>query len=172
MKCDNTPQPELRRKAMIPIRGLFEAHLTVKHLQRSISFFGQALGLELAQVFPERKVAFYWIGRRGDSMLGLWEAGTGPHRLGLHVAFSVDLDNLLQAAERLRAAHIIPLNFAGEPTDEPVVFAWMPAASLFFHDPDGNLLEFLAMLPDIPQPGLGVVGWSRWKSAQMNNPRT
>ena len=66
---------------MIPIRDLFEAHLTVANLQRSMSFFGDALGLELAQVFRERKVAFYWIGRRGDSMIGLWEAGTGPQRM-------------------------------------------------------------------------------------------
>jgi hypothetical protein len=28
---------------MIPIRELFEAHLTVKDLQRSMSFFGDAL---------------------------------------------------------------------------------------------------------------------------------
>jgi lactoylglutathione lyase len=167
MKCDNNRQLELRRSAMIPIRDLFEAHLSVKDLQRSMSFFGDALGLELAQVFPERKVAFYWIGRRGDSMLGLWEAGTGTQLMNLHVAFRVDLDNLLQAAERLREANIIPLDFAGEPTDEPV-FAWMPAASLFFHDPDGNLLEFLSMLPDAPQSDLGVVAWSRWKSAQVN----
>jgi hypothetical protein len=91
---------------MIPIRDLFEAHLTVKDLQRSMSFFGGALGLELAQVFRERGVAFYWIGRRGDSMLGLWEVGTGPQRLSLHLAFRVDLDHLLQAPERLRAANI------------------------------------------------------------------
>ena len=153
---------------MIPIRGLFETHLTVKHLQRSMSFFGEALGLELAQVFPERKVAFFWVGRPGDAMLGLWEAGTGPQRLSLHMAFRVDLDDLLQAAERLREANIIPLDFAGEPTDEPVVFAWMPSASLFFHDPDGNLLEFLSMLPDAPQGDLGVVKWSRWKSTQLS----
>ena len=153
---------------MIPIRGLFEAHLTVKDLQRSMSFFGEALGLELAQVFPERKVAFFWVGRPGDAMLGLWEAGTGPQRLSLHMAFRVDLDDLLQAAERLREANIIPLDFAGEPTDEPVVFAWMPSASLFFHDPDGNLLEFLSMLPDAPQGDLGVVKWSRWKSTQLS----
>jgi lactoylglutathione lyase len=152
---------------MIPIRGLFETHLTVKHLGRSMSFFGEALGLELAQVFPERKVAFFWVGRPGDAMLGLWEAGTGPQRLNLHVAFSVDLDNLLLAAEQLRKANIVPLNFAGEPTDEPVVFAWMPSASLFFHDPDGNLLEFLSMLPDAPRCDLGVVAWSRWKSTQL-----
>jgi lactoylglutathione lyase len=156
---------------MIPIRDLFEAHLTVKDLQRSMSFFGDALGLELAQVFPERKLAFYWIGRRGDSMLGLWEAGTGPQRLSLHVAFSVEINDLLQAAERLREANIIPLDFNGEPTAEPVVFAWMPAASLFFHDPDGNLLEFLSMLPDAAQRDLGVIGWSRWKSAKANEAR-
>jgi lactoylglutathione lyase len=152
---------------MIPIRGLFEAHLRVKHLQRSMFFFGDTLGLQLAQVFPERKVAFYWIGSRGDSMLGLWEEGMMPQQPSLHLAFRVDLDNLLEASERLRAARITPLNFAGEPTDEPVVFAWMPAASLFFHDPDGNLLEFLSMLPNAPQPDLGVIEWSRWKSAQV-----
>jgi lactoylglutathione lyase len=152
---------------MIPIRDLFEAHLTVKDLQRSMSFFGGALGLELAQVCRERRVAFYWIGRRGDSMLGLWEVGTGPQRLSLHLAFRVDLDHLLQAPERLRAANITALDFWEKPTDEPVVFAWMPAASLFFHDPDGNLVEFLSMLPDAPQSDLGVVGWSRWKSAQV-----
>ena len=39
---------ELRRSAMIPIHDLFEAHLTVANLQRSMSFFGDALGLELA----------------------------------------------------------------------------------------------------------------------------
>ena len=83
--------------------------------------------------------------------------------MNLHVAFRVDLDDLLQAAARLREANIIPLD-CGRATDEPVVFAWMPAASLFF----GNLLEFLSMLPDAPQSDLGVVAWSRWKSAQVN----
>jgi len=43
------------------------------------------------------------------------------------------------------------------------VLAWMPAASVYFHDPDGNLLEFLSMLPDEPRPELGVIGWKRWK---------
>jgi hypothetical protein len=71
-----------RRSAMITIRDLFEAHLTAANLQRSMSFFGDALGLELAQVFPERKVAFYWIGRRGDSMIGLWEAESVLHCAG------------------------------------------------------------------------------------------
>src|SRR6266852_3172687 len=101
----------LEGETMIPLRNLFEAHLTVTDLKRSMSFFGDTLGLELVQFFPERKVAFYWIGCRGNSMLGLWEAGTGPQRMRLHLAFSVDLDDLLRAPERLRVANIIPLDF-------------------------------------------------------------
>jgi hypothetical protein len=38
----------------------------------------------------------------------------------------------------------------------------MPAASLYFHDPDGNLLEFLAMLDESPKPLMGIVNWSGW----------
>ncbi len=149
---------------MIPIRNLFESHLTVSNLQRSMIFFGDTLGLKLAHVVPDRKAAFYWIGQPGESMLGLWEVGTAPQRMSLHIAFAVELADLLGAPKRLRAAGVIPLDFSGNPTDEPVVLAWMPAASLYFHDPDGNLLEFLTMLPETPQPELGVVGWADWKN--------
>lgn len=102
--------------SIVPVRDLFESHLTVTDLQRSMTFFGQTLGLELAQVFGERRVAFCWIGGRGNSMLGLWEVGTGPQRLSLHLAFRADLNDLLDAPARLRAANVVPLDFQGEPT--------------------------------------------------------
>ena len=96
-------------------------------------------------------------------MLGLWEAGSGPQRLSLHLAFKVELSDLLTAPEQLRAAGVEPRDFDGQPTDEPVVLAWMPAAAVYFHDPDGNLLEYLAMLSGAPRPQLGIVAWSHWK---------
>ena len=161
---------------MISIHDLFETHLAVTDLRRSTAFYGDALGLELAQVFPERRVAFFWIGGRGKSMLGLWEEGKMPPRQSLHLAFRVSLADLLQAAQVLHQAGIAPLDFEGNPAEEPVVLAWMPAASLYFHDPDRNLLEFLAMLEDEPKPEMGVVNWSQWvrqraSDAPSRNPK-
>ena|SRR3974390_3238224 len=148
---------------MFAIQELFEAHLTVANLRRAMEFYEVILGLELAATFPERRVAFYWLGGRGKSMLGLWETGSGPQRMHLHTAFRVELPDLLHAADRLKAANVTPRDFERRATNEPDVLAWMPAASIYFDDPDGNQLEFIAMLPDAPRPELGVLRWSEWK---------
>lgn len=150
-------------KNIIPISDLFEAHLTVSELGRAIAFYGDILGFPLARVFPDRKVAFFWIGAPGRAMLGLWEAGAMPMSISLHVAFQVELSDLHAAPTRLEKAGVQPRDFTGAPTQEPVVLAWMPAASVFFRDPDDNLLEFITMLPDPPRPDLGVLPWSDWE---------
>ena len=149
-------------ETLIPIAGLFEAHLTVSDLDRAVAFYRKRLGLPLARVFPERKVAFFWIGEPGQAMLGLWEAGTMPISVSLHVAFQVALTDLHEAAQRLQRGGIQPRDLAGLPTEEPVVLAWMPAASVYFRDPDNNLLEYITMLPDPPRPDLGLLSWSDW----------
>jgi lactoylglutathione lyase len=84
--------------------------------------------------------------------------------MALHIAFRASLADVLDAPRALRSAGITPLDFDGRPTDEPVVFAWMAAASVFFRDPDGHLLEYIAMLPHEPLPERGVVPWRVWEA--------
>lgn len=149
---------------MILAQSLFEAHLTVGDLDRSIEFYRDIVGLQLAHVTSTRQAAFFWIGAEGNAMLGLWLGGIGPQRMTMHVAFRTSPAAVIAAPDLLRSAGITPLDFDGTPTDEPVVIAWMPALSVFFRDPDGHLLEYIAMLPDTPQPEDGVVPWHTWQS--------
>jgi lactoylglutathione lyase len=151
---------------MITVEALFEGHLPVGDLDRSIGFYRDTLGLRLAYVTASRQVAFFWVGGSGNGMIGLWAAGSGPQQMTLHVAFRANLADVLAAPGVLRSANITPLDFDGRPTDEPVVIAWMPAASVFFRDPDGHLLEYIAMLEEEPRPEQGVVPWRTWDSAR------
>jgi len=146
----------------VPVRGLFETHLTVRDVSRSVAFYRDVVGLPLALDLPERNAAFMWVGERGRSMLGLWGIGSSVNSLNLHIAFEVGLEDLLAAPERLRGQDVTPLSFFGEETGEPDVLAWMPAAALYFTDPDGHLLEYLTMLDDEPRPDAGVLSYSEW----------
>jgi lactoylglutathione lyase len=146
----------------VPIRGLFETHLTVADVGRSLAFYRDVIGLPVALELPERGAAFLWVGAPGQAMLGLWSIGSAPMNMVLHIAFDAALDDVLAAPERLRAAGVEPLSFYAEPSDDPSVLAWMPAAAVYLRDPDGHLLEYLAMLPDEPKPELGIVTWSEW----------
>jgi lactoylglutathione lyase len=147
----------------VRIDGLFETHLTVADLDRSVAFYRDVLGMPLAYTVPERGVAFFWLGGPGKGMLGLWKAGT-VLRMHLHLALTASLDEVLAAPAKLRASGVTPRGFGGEASDEPVVHCWMPAAAVFFADPDGHSLEYLAMLPDEPRPDLGVLGWAAWQA--------
>ena len=146
----------------VPVRRLFESHLTVSDLQRSVSFYRDLVGLPLALELPERDAAFFWVGEAGESLLGLWSLGSAPLGLTLHVAFEVAMSDLLDAPKRLESQGVTPLSFFGAETNEPSVIGWMPAAALYFHDPDGHLLEYLAMLEEDPKPDLGIISWSEW----------
>jgi len=87
---------------LVPVQSLFEAHLYVSNLPRSLAFYSELLGLPLAAKFPDRRVAFVWAGPPGQAMLGLWDVGPAPQRLELHLAFRVDLDDLLNAPQALK----------------------------------------------------------------------
>ena len=151
---------------MLSAKNLFEAHVAVADLTASIAFYRDVLGLELAHVTTNPDAAFFWIGAHGRAMLGLWAAGGAPQRTTTHIAFSAAFDEVLCAPQTLRSAGITPLDFVGNPTDAPVVLGWMPAARIYFRDPDGHLLEYVAMLPDLPRPEWGVVSWYAWQVRQ------
>jgi lactoylglutathione lyase len=149
----------------VRVRGLYETHLMVSDLDRSVAFYRDVVGLPVALEVPERAATFLWIPDSRRSMLGLWSRGSAPLGMTLHIAFAVDLEDLLEAPARLRANGVTPLSFFGEETDEPSVIGWMPAAAVYFNDPDQHLLEYLAMLDTEPRPDAGIVGWSEWSSS-------
>jgi lactoylglutathione lyase len=148
----------------VPVTGLFETHLTVGDLGRSLSFYRDIVGLSPALEVPERGAAFFWIGGAGAAMLGLWSLGSAPMGLSLHVALKTTLEGVLGACDRLRAQGVTPLSFFATETDEPSVIGWMPAAAVYFRDPDGHLLEYLTMLDEAARPERGVVPWSQWSA--------
>jgi lactoylglutathione lyase len=150
----------------VPVRGLFETHLTVSDVDRSVGFYRDVVGLPLALRLPERGAAFLWIGEPGRAMLGLWSLGSAPMGMTLHLAFDTALDDVLDAPRRLESLGVEPLSFFGEPAREPSVIGWMPAAAVYFRDPDGHQLEYLAMLEEDPRPELGIVPWSEWSASR------
>jgi GNAT superfamily N-acetyltransferase/catechol 2,3-dioxygenase-like lactoylglutathione lyase family enzyme len=144
---------------------LFEAHLTVRDMGRAVSFYRDVVGLEPAFELPERDAAFLWIGPRREGMLGLWSLGSAPMGLSLHIALTTSLEDVLGACDRLRSLGVTPLSFFEAETTEPSVIGWMPAAAVYFRDPDGHLLEYLAMLDEAPRPDRGIVPWSEWSAS-------
>jgi catechol 2,3-dioxygenase-like lactoylglutathione lyase family enzyme len=151
---------------LVPINGLYESHLTVTDLPRSIAFYRDIVGLELAHTIPARAVAFFWVGARDRSMLGLWSIQSSPIRLRLHVAFQTDLDDLQRSIRALRSNGVVPRDGGGgAEIDEPIVLPWMPAASVYFDDPDGHSLEYISILPGYARPDMAkTVKLSEWNA--------
>ena len=147
---------------------LYETHLPVANTQAAEKFYTDIVGLPFAYRDPTRNIVFLWTDSKEKGMLGLW----GPETAyGIqdgvaqrcHVAFAVCMDELFTAITRLNQKQIETLGFGGEKTDEPTVIGWMPSAQIYFRDPDGHMLEFIAILPDPPNPSFNGP-YSEWKS--------
>ena len=75
----------------------------------------------------------------------------------------MSLAELLGAGETLRRSGVTRQDFRGEQTDEPSVIGWMPSAQLYFRDPDGHSVEFIALLDDTPEPSFNG-SLSEWRN--------
>ncbi|HZG74919.1 MAG TPA: VOC family protein [Paenibacillus sp.] len=147
----------------IRYQGIFETHLPVADLERSADFYENVLGLTLAFDDP-RGIRFYWVGTPRESMLGLWK--TEPGRVERrHFAFRTTSEELPGVIATLRGRGVRLYDFHGNETDVPFVFGWVPAEAIYFDDPDGHWLEFLAVIPGRPMPELGVATKEAWLSA-------
>jgi len=147
---------------------LYETHLPVASTQIAKDFYTTVVGLPFAYRDPARDIVFLWAASREQGMIGLWGPGTayGPkngNARKCHLAFAVSFDQLLAAIKKLNECGIDTLGFAGHQTHEPTVIGWMPSAQIYFHDPDGHMLEFISILPDPPDATF-IGTYSEWKT--------
>ena len=120
------------------IKGLYETHLFVEDLERSIKFYTEVLGLKQCRFGAERRTAFFWIGEDKQAMLGLWEKPKEDIDIR-HFAFECDPDWIVnESVDFLKSHKLNYWNFLQDNNDEPMVFCWMPAISIYFNDPDGH----------------------------------
>ncbi|WP_300670495.1 VOC family protein [Soonwooa sp.] len=143
------------------ITGLYETHIQVRDLEKSLKFYTEVLGLKFAHRDETRPIIFLWIGENKDYMLGLWQ--TDEEIVPRHFAFSSTKEYILNdAVNFLNQNQLEPYNFLKNGTTEPMVFAWMPALAIYFKDPDGNNLEFISLLDGDAKPELGVLSYQDW----------
>ena len=145
------------------IKGIYETHINVKNLERSVDFYQNILGLQLCSYSDKRRIAFFWVGKPREYMLGLWEKPK-EEVVKMHFAFRCDKEDILnRSVDYLRARNVKPYNFLHDKRDIPLVFAWMPAIAIYFDDPDGHCLEFISVLDGEPDEDLGIITYEECK---------
>lgn len=151
------------------IKGLYETHLFVEDLERSIDFYANTMGLEQCRTNDERRIAFFWIGKPKQQMLGLWEKPKEDIDIR-HYAFQCEPDWILkESVNFLKKNNLKCWNFLNDGTERPMVFAWMPAIAIYFNDPDGHELEFIGILNGESKPENGILSYEDWKALETQN---
>ena len=153
-------------------RGVYEVHLPVTDVGRSIDFYVDRLGFELG--FGDRgdpSVLLMHPDAVAGPMMGLFQVDDIEHRhpAEYHVAFRVPTAHVDRMVSWLQGRGIAPEHPSTAPEQgamsEPIVHGWMPAAAVFFTDPDGHLLELIAELEGEPRPELNYRPLSEWRAA-------
>lgn len=131
---------------------LYEAHLPVSDLDQSINFYREILGWRLGYENRERNIAFLLSNDEPETMIGLWGPGSLYGTMSKHhVAFWMELDELLVNFQSMKQEGFAVHGFSGE-TEEPSVIGWMPTAQFYFDDLDGHSVEFIARVQGESDP--------------------
>lgn len=125
----------------LPIRSIDYTVIPVRQLAAMREFYGQTLGFPL-----HRELSPRWLEYRvGSNILALADHESKPAdeklpigTMSLQLAFRVAPAEVATCAETLKARGV---SIVSGPTDQP-----FGHRTLFFRDPDGNLLEIYAEL--------------------------
>jgi catechol 2,3-dioxygenase-like lactoylglutathione lyase family enzyme len=150
-------------------QGLYEVHVPVTDLARSIAFYAK-LGFHLG-FGSEGESGALLLFEAGDTrwMLGLYRLEEVSHRhpAESHIALRVPEARIDDVIPDLERRGIEPVHPPHAPLQgrmrEPIVHGWMPAAAVFFRDPDGHLLELIAELRAAPRPEVVYQPLSKWR---------
>ncbi len=123
---------------MAPLRYVMESALYVEDVARAVAFYRDVLGLRVLEEFEQKRGAALAVGntvlllfraeetRKGGELPAHGARGNG------HVAFCVEPDQL-QAWKTHLTSHSVEIEQEYSFGDTP--------PSIYFRDPDGNLLE-------------------------------
>ena len=120
------------------LKKLGHVVLKVRDLDRSEAFYTSVLGLAVTGRLPGRMVFFAVPGNTDSHDLGLWKAGPdaappSSKQVGLfHVAWQVEREEDLRAFHDSLVARGIPVRSTMDHGAN---------LSVYFEDPDGNMLE-------------------------------
>ena len=132
-----------------PIRALGEVAFRVNNLQNMKRFYQEVLGLEVLGEFPTAVLLTIAAGYGGHTqVLGLFDRSVpvGPERTTVdHIAFTIALNDYESEKKRLEGLGL---------TVEVQDHEWVKWRSLYFHDPEGNEVEFVCFDPSLGQENL------------------
>ena len=131
---------------MIRLQGLGHVLLRVLDVEQSRTFYSTVLGLEVVEEDPEHGGVFMALEGHAHT-LDLFPVPDPqaaqrptPHRVGVHhVAFRVNSDEALRDAYFTLQEHGVKIARAVDHVSQK---------SIYFHDPDGNLIEIYYELPN------------------------
>lgn len=123
----------------LPIRSIDYTVISARQMAAMCDFYGKTMGFPLHRELSPRWVEY----RVGSNILALADRNTMDGTLelaigkpSLQLAFRVAPGEVASCAETLRQRHV---DIVSGPTDQP-----FGHRTLFFRDPDGNLLEIYA----------------------------